>query len=158
VHHAQRALPDAPPALLQAAIGLWSQPAVPALLHSALRLVKAVLSFDSWALSPQAAGMRGMTGDSRHLLFSAEGRDVDLRIARSDGGRWQVAGQVLGPDDSGHISLTPTDGGAVHHSAVLDALGEFHLDGIGAGTWRLMLDLPDQRLELPPIVVGGAGP
>lgn len=158
VHRAQTALPDAPPALLRAALGLWTTAHAPSALRSALRQVMAVLSFDSWALSPQAAGMRGVAGDSRHLLFSAEGRDVDLRIARGEGGGWLLAGQVLGPDESGRIALSPAAGGAALHSADLDDLGEFHLDNVAAGSWRLTLETPGQIVELPPIDVGASRP
>ena len=46
----------------------------------ARRLVQAVLSFDSWAQPVLAAGVRSGATDTRHLLFNAQGRDVDLRI------------------------------------------------------------------------------
>lgn len=152
-HRAHQALPDAPPALLHAALALW--PAhQPSALQQALRRVVAVLSFDSWGISAQAAGMRGQADDSRHLLFSAEGRDVDLRIAPAPGGGWRLAGQVLGPDETGRITLAAADGGADHHSAPLDELGEFHLDGLAPGRWRLTLETAHEVVELPPIDVG----
>jgi hypothetical protein len=116
--------------------------------------VVAVLSFDSWGHSAQAAGMRGVVDDSRHLLFSAEGRDVDLRIAPAPGGGWRLAGQVLGPDETGRIALAPADGGATRHSALLDDLGEFHLDGLTAGRWTLTLETAHEVVELPAIDVG----
>lgn len=155
-HRARRALPDAPPALLQAAIGLWTT-APPMSLGAALRRVVAVLRFDSWALPPQALGMRGVAADSRHLLFSAEGRDVDLRITREAGGGWSLAGQVLGPDETGHILLEPAAGGAGHR-ANLDALGEFRVDGVAAGPWHLRLETAEQVIVLPAIDVGGQRP
>lgn len=153
-YRAHRALPDAPPALLHAALALWSTAQQPCALQQALRRVVAVLSFDSWGLSAQAAGMRGQADNSRHLLFSAEGRDVDLRIAPAPGGGWRLAGQVLGPDESGRIKLAPADGGAARHSATLDDLGEFHLDGLTAGRWTLTLETAHEVVELPPIDVG----
>ena len=160
-HRARQALPDAPPALLHAAIGLWhtQAPASPAAaLGRALRRVAAVLRFDSWALPPQALGMRGVADDSRHLLFSAEGRDVDLRITRQPGGGWSLAGQVLGPDETGQIRLQPAAGEGAGHRATLDALGEFHLDGVAPGHWCLSLETGDQVVDLPAIDVGGARP
>lgn len=163
-HRAREALPDAPPALLQAAIGLWqTAPIVPMTtpLVAALRKVAAVLRFDSWALPPQALGMRGVAADSRHLLFSAEGRDVDLRITREPGGGWSLAGQVLGPDETGHILLQPADGGdgsGAGHRTSLDPLGEFRLDGVAPGQWCLSLETADQIVALPAIDVGGHRP
>ena len=65
-HRARQALPDAPPALLHAALGLWhAAPIVPASapLAAALRRVAAVLRFDSWSLPAQAQGMRGVAAD-----------------------------------------------------------------------------------------------
>lgn len=157
-HRARQALPDAPPALLHAAIALWqTAPATPA-LAAVLRRVAAVLRFDSWALPPQALGMRGVVDDSRHLLFSAEGRDVDLHITRQPGGGWSLAGQVLGPDETGHISLLPASGDGAGHRASLDLLGEFHLDGVAAGQWCLSLETADQVVALPAIDVGGPRP
>lgn len=152
-YRAHQALPDAPPALLHAALGLW-QSRQPSALQQALRHVVAVLSFDSWGRTAQAAGMRGVADDSRHLLFSAEGRDVDLRIAPAQGGGWRLAGQVLGPDETGRIALAPADGGAARHSATLDDLGEFHLEGLTAGRWTLTLETAHEVVELPPIDVG----
>lgn len=162
-HRARQALPDAPPALLHAAIGLWqAAPIVPAQLPlaAALRRIAAVLRFDSWALAPQALGMRGVAADSRHLLFSAEGRDVDLRITREPGGGWSLAGQVLGPDETGHIVLQPADGrgSGAGHRTQLDSLGEFRLDGVAAGPWCLSLETADQIVALPAIDVGGPRP
>jgi hypothetical protein len=163
-HRARQALPDAPPALLHAAIGLWqAAPIVPlvAPLAAALRRVAAVLRFDSWALPPQALGMRGVAADNRHLLFSAEGRDVDLRITREPGGSWSLAGQVLGPDETGHIVLQPAEGGGgsgTGHRTHLDPLGEFRLDGVAPGQWCLSLETADQIVALPAIDVGGARP
>lgn len=156
-HRARQALPDAPPALLHAAIALWQTAPATSPLAAAVRRVAAVLRFDSWVLAPQAQGMRGMADDSRHLLFSAEGRDVDLRITRAPGGAWSLAGQVLGPDETGHISLVPAGGGAGHRAS-LDALGEFHLDGVSAGQWCLSLETADAVVSLPAIDVGSQRP
>ena len=153
-HRARQALPDAPPALLHAACALWRANPATAPLAAALRRVAAVLRFDSWALSPQAVGMRGTSDGSRHLLFSAEGRDVDLRITRHPGGGWSLAGQVLGPDETGQILLLPAGGQAASHRASLDGLGEFHLDGVDAGPWRLSLETADTVVVLPDIDVG----
>ena len=154
------ALPDAPPTLVRAAIGLWPA-ARPATLRSvadaALRLVHAVLSFDSWAQPALASGMRAGASDTRHLLFSAMGRDIDLRISPA-AGRFALTGQILGPDEAGRIELAAQSGGAADHAdaqvARLDELGEFRLDGVRGGTYRLTLRMGGDEIVLPPIVVG----
>lgn len=160
-HLVQRAvaLPEAPPALVRAAIDLWStaQPAtLTAVARSALRLVSAVLSFDSWAIPPTALGMRAGASDTRHLLFSAMGRDVDLRISPA-ADHYALTGQVLGPDEAGVIELiAQSDNNAPDQArmAALDALGEFRLDGVRGGTYQLTLRVGDDEIVLPPIVVG----
>ena len=154
------ALPDAPAALVRAAIGQWPV-AQPASLHSiaqeVLNRVTALLSFDSWASAPHALGVRSVPSDTRHLLFSAKGRDIDVRIAPS-AGQFELTGQILGPDASGVVELTAArdDGGETPgaHAVTLDALGEFRLDGIRRGAYVLTLRLSGDEIVLPPIDVG----
>lgn len=162
VHRVQRAvaLPNAPPALLRAAIDLWpaNPPAsVASVAQAALRLVRAVLSFDSWAQPPVAMGMRAAASDTRHLLFSAMGRDIDLRITPA-ADHFALTGQILGPDEAGVVELaTQSDAGPDTHAAhvaSLDSLGEFRLDGVRVGTYRLTLRLGGDEIVLPPIIVG----
>ena len=162
VHLVQRAvsLPDAPPLLVRAAIDLWpaaQSSALKSVAQAALRLVTAVLSFDSWAQSGVASGMRSGASDTRHLLFTAQGRDIDLRISPA-ADRFALTGQVLGPDESGLVELKtqPWDeaGGSGARVATLDDLGEFRLDGVLGGTYRLTLRMGGDEIVLPPIVVG----
>ena len=167
-------LPDAPPAVLRAAIELWprAQPAVRNSLGETLgHIIHAVLSFDSWARPTVAFGMRSAVSDTRQLLFSANGRDVDLRINHA-ADTFSLTGQVLGPDESGTVELAADtrsvdsgaesadsysdDGKTLINSRVasLDELGEFRLDNIGAGTYRLTLRMGGDEIVLPPIIVG----
>jgi hypothetical protein len=124
---------------------------VSSVIAAAARLIVAVLSFDSWASPATAMGVRSTGTASRHLLFTAEERDVDLRIAHQ-GGLFEVAGQILGPDESGTVELAPTEvsmGPA--RSATLDELGSFRLQGLGKGAWRMRLRVGGEVIELPPI-------
>jgi hypothetical protein len=154
------ALPDAPEALVRAAIGQW-QAAQPTSLQSAaqevLRRVTALLSFDSWAPSPHAFGVRAVPSDIRHLLFTAKGRDIDVRIAPA-AGLFALTGQILGPDDSGVVELSAASddgtGAPGAQVATLDAFGEFRLDGIHGGTYVMTLRLCGDEIVLPPIDVG----
>ena len=161
-HLVQRAvaLQDAPAALVQSAIDLWPSAQLSALkgvAQAALRLVSAVLSFDSWAQPPVALGMRSGPSDTRHLLFSAQGRDIDLRISPHDD-HFALAGQILGPDEVGVIELaTPFARDAATEGArvtSLDALGEFRLEGVRGGTYRMTLRMGGDEIVLPPIEVG----
>lgn len=153
------ALPDAPPAMVRAAIGLWPAAPAPSLASVAqagLRLISAVLRFDSWAQRPAALGLRSAASPTRHLLFSAMGRDIDLRISTAADG-FALAGQILGPDEAGTVELDVSSDGADQRSAqaaTLDALGEFRLEGVRRGTYRMTLRVGGDEIVLPPIEVG----
>lgn len=161
-HLVQRAarLPDAPSGLVDAAIALWPATQTVAMCdvtRSALRLIQAVLTFDSWARPAVALGMRALPSATRHLLFSAQGRDIDLRISPA-AEHFALSGQILGPDERGVVELTmqsddqPTVADA--HVASLDELGEFRLDGVHGGTYRMTLHMGSDDIVLPPIDVG----
>ena len=161
-HLVQRAvaLPDAPRALVRAAIELWpaTRPTpLKSVAQAGLRLVSAALSFDSWAQPLLASGMRAGASDTRHLLFSAMGRDIDLRISPA-ADRFALTGQILGPDEAGRVELATQPAGDTDDAdaqvALLDALGEFRLDGVRGGTYRLTLRMGGDKIVLPTIVVG----
>ncbi|GEM_PF-803239 len=155
------ALPDAPPALVKSALGLWqaAQPAVasktaaPGLLNK----IRAVLTFDSWTASPAALGLRSMPSQTRHLLFSAHGRDIDLRIV-SSAESYVLAGQILGPDEPGCVELAIDTASEYAARSMLttplDELGAFRLDNIRAGTYWMTLKFAGDAVELPQIDVG----
>ncbi len=153
VRRAVRALPDAPAALQRRAVALWPQAGARDVLGAAVRRIAAVLSFDSWATPGPALAMRSVAGATRHLMFTAEGRDVDLRIAPGRDG-FTLSGQVLGPDSAGEVELLAEAADRPAGQAALDELGEFRLDGIGRGLYRMTLRVGDDRIELPPLDVG----
>ena len=157
------ALPDAPPLCVRAAIGLWaaSHPvALKSVGETPLRRMITALSFNSWACPPVASGMRATVSGTRHLLFRALGRDIDLRISPA-ADHFTLTGQVLGPDERGVVKLVEqNDDGrkaSGSHVTSLDALGEFRLDGVRRGTYRLTLRMGCNEIKLPPVEVG-AGP
>lgn len=178
---------DAPDAWVRAALELWHvqgshqagptrpTPHVPPpgqapTAAPALRRWFAVVSFDSWAAPAFASGMRMLGSDVRHLFFSAEGRDVDLRIA-PQGEAYAVRGQLLGPNGDGQVVLTllapsamadaGTEGArgelshpAAAHVAALDELGEFRLDGVSEGAYLFTVRLSEDEIVLAPIAIG----
>lgn len=143
-----RVLEDAPEALIQRAIGVF-QPRLPAQPAPGLRQrLTAWLSFDS-AAALGLAGLRSGSGpaSTRQLLFTADGRDIDLRVtAAGDGLHWQVSGQVLGPDRAGTAELMA---GALHLHTDWDELAEFRFDQVPAGECSLVLRGADWELVLP---------
>ncbi len=154
VAQAVRGLPDAPASWQRAAQGLWAGAALKNAVQAVMRRVAAVLTFDSWAAPALAHGMRSLRSPTRHLLFTAQGRDIDLRIAAASE-TYTVAGQILGPDDVGSIELAVQHGeDRAAHVTHLDALGEFRIDGLRGGTYVLTLRMGSDEIVLPAVEVG----
>ncbi len=129
--------------------------------RSLLGRAAAVLRFDSASPAGRDTGTRSRGGAVRHLLFSAKGRDIDLRVSPS-GARFALSGQVLGPDEAGRVALAPhvrgEGTGPRLVAAELDDLGGFHVDALRPGTYVVTLTLGDDEVALPPIDVGPATP
>lgn len=154
VRRAVQALPDAPLAWQQAAIGLWPGPLERAAAQ--LRRVLAVLNFDSGAMSAPALGLRSGGGGARHLLFNAGAHDVDLRVSVVGAG-FDLAGQLLGPSAGGRVEAQAEAGGEPL-GAELDELGEFRLRGLAPGRYRLSFQVAEEAIELPPLDLGRTAP
>lgn len=151
-------LPDAPPALVRDAIGLWPAarpPAWQAAAAAAVRQIAAVLGFDSWGAAPAALGMREVPSAARQMVFSAMGRDIDLRIAPVND-RFVVSGQILGPDEAGTVLLAVVAGSGAELAqiAALDALGEFRFEAAAAGSYVVTVCVGSDEIVLPAIEVG----
>jgi len=151
---ASRTLVDAPEHVIQRAIDVFAARATsPASRPAGLRQrLTALLSFDSAGLTPAAAGMRSAGGGTRQMLFSAEGRDIDLRIGPSSSAGWMLSGQILGPDESGTVELRCGDFRA---EAAWNDLSEFRFEGVPEGACRLTLRSVDWELELPDVQIPG---
>jgi hypothetical protein len=155
--HRSRQLQDAPESVVQRAIGLFRQRLPAAQAPSLLQRVVAALSFDSAGAWLPAHGVRGSALASRQLLFSTEGRDIDLRIVPAEGGglrgggHWVIFGQLLGPDREGRVELDC--GEADVRQVALDEMLEFRFDQVPGGSVRLALHLAGLVIELPPVDV-----
>jgi hypothetical protein len=164
---ASRVLQDAPEAMVLRAIGLWQQPAAvpvaasPSVAASALgglRRLVATLVFDSLDHGALAGGRRGAATmghlAARQLLYSTDGRDIDLRLTPLDGGaRWVLSGQVLGPELSGWAELRPSptaDTAEAPPAQVVawNELAEFEFAPMEAGPCSLVLSAADWTVEL----------
>ena len=145
---ASRGLIDAPEHVIHRALALYSRQRA-AEQPGLLRRLAAVLTFDSGAASPLAFGMRSSGGAVRQLLFSVEGRDVDLRIApAAQAQSFSLSGQILGPDSLGIVVMEPEAGGE-RREVALSELGEFQLPPVTAGIYKLTLELADMAIDLP---------
>lgn len=153
VRRAQHELPDAPAWLVESARSMWRAPqAAP----SIGRRIAAVLGFDSWAAQPTLA-LRSALPVERQQLFTAQGRDIDLRVSPMDPAsrpptRFIVSGQVLGPDQDGTAVLTGANESAA--TAALDDFGEFRFADLAPGLYVISLRFADEEILLPEIHVG----
>lgn len=151
---AMRELPDAPAAWQRAAQGLWTKRMIEAGVQAVVKRIAAVLSFDSWTAPGAALAVRSGASSTRHLLFTAQGRDIDLRIAPTPHA-YSVAGQILGPDELGMVELVIEDAsGRAAHVTHLDALGEFSIQGVRSGTYVMTLRMGAEEIVLPAVEVG----
>jgi len=156
-------LADAPAPLIAAALELWPQTATAAApgalataVSGAVRRLQAVLTFDSWASTPGALGLRSASApaQTRQLMFNAGDRDIDLRIAAA-AGSYVLAGQILGPEERGSIEIrVDTADHPLPSSVALDDFGSFELAALRAGQYSLSLHFASGTIELPPITVG----
>jgi hypothetical protein len=152
--HRSRGLRDAPDAAIERVIDVFKPraKAAPASLPSMLQRVWASLRYDSAVDLMLSQGVRSTAAASRQLLYSAEGRDIDLRIvpmdgrAAPDGGPWVIFGQVLGPDLEGVVELRQDD---KVRRVPLDEMLEFRFDDVPGGSMRLALHLKGLLIDLP---------
>jgi hypothetical protein len=149
---ASRVLQDAPE------VPVAASPSVAASALGGLRRLVATLVFDSLDHGAIAGGRRGAATmghlAARQLLYSTEGRDIDLRLTPLDGGtRWVLSGQVLGPELSGQAELRPIPAAgtaAVPPAQVVawNELAEFEFAPMEAGPCSLVLSAADWTVEL----------
>lgn len=134
---------DAPDHVINRAIRLL-RPA-PDAAPGLLRRIAAALRFDS-AAAPLAMGMRSDQEAPRQLLFEAEDRDLDVRIA-AGAGQFRISGQILGPDEGGSVELI---GAKLTVRVGLNLLSEFTLPPVPPGRYRLVLRQGDREVETAP--------
>lgn len=143
-----RGLEDAPEALIQRAIGVWHPRTAPA-AGGVLQRWRAVLRLDSAATGNVALGLRTSgTASTRQLLFSAEGRDIDLRLEPLPDRHWRISGQVLGPDAAGLAELRCGDAEA--QQVAWNELAEFEFAPVAGGACTLVLRSGGWQIDIPP--------
>jgi hypothetical protein len=89
------------------------------------------------------------------------GRDIDLRIGPA-AEAFALSGQIFGPDDTGVVELITQSDGAPDSGAArvapVGVFGDFRLDGVPDGTYRLTLRMGGDAIVLPAIHVGARRP
>ncbi len=140
---------DAPEWAIQRALAVWAPKKTAVREPGVIAKIMAVLTFDSAVGSNLAFGVRAGFPNSRQMLFSAEGRDIDLRVTpvHSDSGpAWDIVGQVFGPDIEG-TALLQSQHNQWH--APLNDLNEFRLSTVPGGTYTMTLALTETSIVLP---------
>jgi hypothetical protein len=145
-----RAMVNAPESTILRAVSLF-QARVPAPAAEARPSLRSIATkiFDSLSVAPLALGLRSDRQSSRQLLFSADGRDIDLRITGipPEGAvRFTVAGQVFGPDAAGQAELKAV---GYHAKQAWTEWSEFRFADVPPGPCTLLLTGADWQIELP---------
>ncbi|HMQ30435.1 MAG TPA: hypothetical protein PKD53_06875 [Chloroflexaceae bacterium] len=118
--------------------------------HTQLRRLIALLTSDGWRAPAQAAGLRALQAWPRAMLLRAGDRELDLQVAPK-GERWQLSGQVLGPEAPGTVTLSGPGG---HVSAALNELGEFALPPVPSGHYTFTVTQSDLEIVVPNLEIG----
>lgn len=144
-----RHLEDAPETLIHRAIGLWQPRATPAASEGGmLQRWLATLRFDSAATGNVALGLRSSgVAATRQMLFSAEGRDIDLRLEPLPDRQWRISGQVLGPDAAGMAELRCGD--APVQRVAWNELAEFEFAPVAGDICLLTLRSDGWEIGVP---------
>ena len=118
-----------------------------------VRRIVAALSFDSFTSAP-AFGTRSGQTETRQLLFSAQGNDIDVHVSPQSEG-WAISGQVLGaPIADIKDAAVLLQGASLSETAELNDLSEFSFPPVPPGSYKLNLRLGDVEVELPEIGLG----
>lgn len=149
--HRSRILADAPEALVLRAVALFQRRPRAVAAAPARQLVARLMHDSTWAGLALAAVRHGQA-DTRQLLFGADGREVELRIAAMPGtDRWHLSGQVLGPEDAGWACLSCADGYSAQ--STWSELSEFSFDDVPPGPCTVVLRGGDWELFLPDLTI-----
>ena len=146
-----RQLQEPPEWATRRAMAIWRPAPASETQPPLLRRVLAEL-VQAFGGAPLALGLRSGGEAPRQWLFQAEAHDIELRLRRDPqqpDDRWQLTGQVLGPQALGELLLSPAEPAGEARRVNLDDLGDFQVDDLPAGRWQLSLLLPDRQIDLP---------
>lgn len=101
------------------------------------------------------AGARGASAEAFHLVYQAKPYDIDLWQELTEEGGWYIMGQALRSEGEAVTPETVTlvaDNGETRTATQEE--GEFHLDAVEAGVYRLEVNLPDAQIIVPDLSIG----
>jgi hypothetical protein len=97
---------------------------------------------------PQFVGLRAAR-PLRRALFQTDGYQIDFEVTvNPSSGRARLAGQITGAHDCGEGWLRLSRG-SDEWLVRLDESGEFRLDDLVPGAYRLEFTLKDRMIEVP---------
>lgn len=112
------------------------------------RRVVATLLRDT-RLEARATGARALGPQPTRLLYQAGRVEVDLEVTHSEHpGRRRIVGQVTADEVDLGRSWAVADGPGGRAEADLDALGQFMLDGLAAGSYSVEVGLVSALIDL----------
>lgn len=113
------------------------------------------LVYDSRTMGP-LPGLRADAPDIHQLLYTSADADVALSLREQDEGGWSLIGQVLPGEEAAlsepaEVLVIAED--RVAAQATTTELGNFAIDGIAPGHYRVVVLLPHERLEIPEVAL-----
>lgn len=139
---------DAPEHVIARAVRLMRRPVAPP-APGLLQRILAVLKYDS---APQRlpSGLRSAEATERNLAYSAAAWELDFQIAPR-AGRWQLRGQLLGPELAGSVALSSSTETVTTET---NELGEFTLPPVAAGSYTLRLQIGTHEIVVESLELG----
>jgi hypothetical protein len=117
------------------------------------RHLPTTLAFDS-ALQPGFVGMRSTTRAARRMLFEADGYELDLEMSVDPvSQRMRLVGQITAHDAAAGDGWLRVSRAYDQWLVMIDESGEFGLDGLERGTYRLEVTFKDRVVEVPSLEI-----
>jgi hypothetical protein len=107
----------------------------------------AALAFDS-QVQAQFAGLRAMPTHIRRLLYQADDVELDLEVTPASGDVC-LAGQITAGEAQANGGILRLSRAADRRTARLNGSGEFRLEHLARGAYRLEITLPGRIVEVP---------
>jgi hypothetical protein len=134
-------LNDAPKDLIDECIAIFPKSKPPFTRFQKVRVL-----FDSFLQPLPAMGLRGAADESRQVVIRMEDLDVHLRISGTGSGR-TIQGQLL-PSNADRLVngalIQLRMNGQPSQFACSNTFGEFRFNGVPAGLFSFLIDLPSE--------------
>ena len=128
---------------------LGTRPSPSSTWPTTTRQIPTTLAFDS-RLQPGFVGMRSTRRAARRMLFEADGYELDLEMSEhAISQRMRLAGQITADAAAAGDGWLRVSRAYDQWLVMIDESGEFWLDGLERGTYRLEVTFKDCVVEVP---------